>query len=172
MYAFGIEILFPFVRDIDKIFYAAILNNASHVCKTIEGNDSLDAYWYDRHLVRAIYWLKVNHPKSFMGTTAPTTEAASARAGSSRVRLTIPADRLRSIIGNLINGEVINDGYDDEDDDIIDSFFENVFYLISVREILLQQRQQLLKCVCIQHNHVSLFKKSNHYFSDHCFIII
>lgn len=129
MYQCALESLFSFVRGVDKIYYVAIFNNISHVCKTLEGYDSHDAFWYDQQLLKSIYWWKDCDQKMIEIHSQPPPPAV----GQTTVYNRNPTNTGRARGANT-NDLVINDRYEDNDFEIIDAFLENVFYLMCAGE--------------------------------------
>lgn len=137
MYRLGMDTLFSFVRGVDKIYYAAIFNNISHVCKTLEGNESPDAYWYDRQLLKSIYWWKDSY-RTATSLQPPTMNSLGAsrahHQGTLHLPPPAPSSGLRTTTSNTSGDVTINDGYNEDDSEVIDAFLENVFYLIAGRK--------------------------------------
>ena len=94
--------------------YVALYNNLSHVCKTLEGYESLEAQWCDDMLLKAIFWWR------------DTTHAHQNNNNNNNNQF------FASGGGRNNNNNSSNDMYLDEDVEIVDAFFDNVYYRIGV----------------------------------------
>ena len=126
MYRLGLESVVSFVHGVDKLCYVAMFNNISHVCKTLEGYNSHEAYCFDKMLLKSVFWLK---DSSSSETTTTTTTTATAAA---TITTTTVSSSGRRISVNNSNDVTTNNRYDDDDLEIIDAFLGNIFYLIGV----------------------------------------
>ena len=90
-----------------RLCIVAILNSLSHVAKTLKGPFSLEGHMFDQMILKAIFWWRDLQEQE--------------RQESQQQR----QQRLH---------EIDNDVYEEDDTDIIDSFLDNVFYLIGVPE--------------------------------------
>lgn len=106
LYRLGLENASSFIHGVDKICYLAMFNNMSHVCKTMDGFNSIEAFAMDKHLLKAIYWWKDTECRRIQETAtwARTSPATS------------------------------NTSYVEEDAEIIDAFLDNTFYLVGVQQ--------------------------------------
>mmetsp|Transcript_12782 Transcript_12782/g.14359 ORF Transcript_12782/g.14359 Transcript_12782/m.14359 type:complete len:403 (-) Transcript_12782:60-1268(-) len=114
---------------IDRFCYPAIFNNMSHLCRTLDGYSSYEAYNYDLMLLSSVYWLIDSASATYTSNTnlshhtlpsASTSTSASASASTST--------------STSVSTSVSTSDYDDNDNDIIDSFMENIFYLIGASD--------------------------------------
>lgn len=103
LYKLALENSVSFANGVDKMCYVALYNNLSHVCKTLEGYDSMEAQWCDDMLLKAIFWWRDSTQQYNQQQLPPTSRNS-------------------------------NDMYLDDDVEIIDAFFENVYYRIGVPE--------------------------------------
>ena len=112
------------IEGVHKICIPAIFNNLSHICKTLEGYNSYEAYRYDTFLLKAVYWWIESCSSNT--NTNPNTNTASTDTSTTGTRTAA------SIINISSNDD--SNYYDDggNDADIFDAFLENVFYLIGV----------------------------------------
>lgn len=139
LYKLGLEVFSgaptTFV-GVDRLCYPAVFNNLSHVCKVLDGYDSQDSYNYDMFLIKSIYWmidsrqpispnqqgLEVSHLYTNSIATAPSFARSSRNTQINY-----------STTANTINYTEKNP-YDDADDEILEAFLENVFYLIGTSQ--------------------------------------
>lgn len=89
------------------ICIVVILNNTSHVLKTLEGPHSAEGHMFDQLLLKAIFWWRDSQEQRH-------------RQGSS-----LQQDDPRGHSSNY-------DVYEEDEEEIIDSFLDNVFYLIGL----------------------------------------
>lgn len=128
LYKLAMETLFSSVRGVDRIYYVAIFNNMSHVCKTLEGYNSQEALWNDQQLLKSIYWWKDFEKKaSSMLSPSPVMSRYSGGSTSTTSYTTVTPS-------TSANDDTILNRYSEEDAEIVDLFLENVFYLISAKE--------------------------------------
>lgn len=96
------------IRSVDKLCVPAIFNNLSHICKTLDGYSSQEAYDYDNVLLKSVYWWIDGSTATGMTSNSGLRE----RNSSSKTR----------------------GGGDDWD--VIDAFLETVFYLVGVPQVV------------------------------------
>ena len=104
LYKLALENSVSFCNGVDKMCYVALYNNLSHVCKTLEGYESVEAHWCDDMLLKAIFWWRDSNANRNNNNSSNNTQHPS------------------------------NDLYLDNDVEIIDSFLDNVFYRVSLPE--------------------------------------
>jgi hypothetical protein len=88
-----------------QLCLVAVLNNLSHISKTLMGTDSYEAHQFDRMLLKAIFWFRDSRDQ----------RRASTASNDSTTNYGIY-------------------DYEDDDAEIIDLFLEYVFYLIGVSD--------------------------------------
>ena len=117
------------INGVDKLCYPAIFNNMSHLCKTLEGYSSSEAYYYDKLLLKAVYWLidLSSSSSNSDSNSNSTTNTHTNSSASTSLMMQQQQQQQRSVDSNGYN-------VDDSDADIIDGFLENVFYLVGVPE--------------------------------------
>jgi len=107
LYKLALENSVSFANGVDKMCYVALYNNLSHVCKTLDGYESMEAQWCDDMLLKAIFWWRDS-----------TQQHQNQNQWSPQSR----------------NNSASADMYLDEDVEIVDAFFDNVYYRIGVPE--------------------------------------
>jgi hypothetical protein len=112
-------------NGINQLCHVAMFNNISHVYKTLEGCDSREAYLYDILLLKAIYWWKdtnsnLNESSSMniMNMSPPTYGSSSLRNGTT----------------TTVTESMMMTSATSATEEIIDSFLDNIFYLISASD--------------------------------------
>jgi len=128
------------IYGVDKLCYPAIFNNMSHLCKTLEGYSSSEAYYYDKLLLKAVYWLidlssssSSSNSDSNSNSNSTTNTHTNSSASTSLMMQHQQQQQQHNINTNGYNA-------DDSDTEIIDGFLENVFYLIGVQESIAPAR--------------------------------
>ncbi len=125
LYKLALENSVSFANGVDKMCYVALYNNLSHVCKTLEGYESLEAQWCDDMLLKAIFWWRdsthahQNHHHN--------SNSSSNNNNNNNNQLFASGGRVTNN-----NNNNSNDMYLDEDIEIVDAFFDNVYYRIGV----------------------------------------
>eukprot|EP00536_Pseudo-nitzschia_multiseries_P009285 jgi/Psemu1/22809/gm1.22809_g len=111
-----------------RLCIVAILNNLSHVSKTLDGPHSREGFKLDRSLLRAIFWLRDSKTQQqrhgYYGGGPPAAAAFPAQQQQQQQQQQLL----------LLPGQQQNDIYEEDDDEIIDLFLDNVFYLIGAPE--------------------------------------
>lgn len=136
LYRLGLENVVTTLKGVERICYLAIFNNLSHVCKTLEGYESQEAYLYDRLLVRSIYWYKDTETADGVATTQTSSEINGTYSPGQSSSTNLQANAIRSNY-SYEQGIMVNESlgpYNETDSDIIDAFMGNVFYLIAAPE--------------------------------------
>ena len=123
LYKLALENSVSFANGVDKMCYVALYNNLSHVCKTLEGYESMEAQWCDDMLLKAIFWWRDSN-----GQHHNHNQNQNHNHNQSS-----PQGRNSNNNSN-INNSSSADMYLDDDVVIIDSFFDNVYYRIGVPE--------------------------------------
>ncbi len=108
LYKLALENSVSFANGVDKMCYVALYNNLSHVCKTIEGYESMEAQWCDDMLLKAIFWWR------------DSTQQYNNNSNNLQMQ-----NR---------NNNSSSDIYLDDDVEIMDAFFDNVYYRMGVPE--------------------------------------
>lgn len=111
LYKLALENSVSFANGVDKMCYVALYNNLSHVCKTLEGYESLEAQWCDDMLLKAIFWWR---------------DSTQQHQNQNNSNQWSPQGRN--------NNNASTDMYLDEDVEIVDAFFDNVYYRIGAPE--------------------------------------
>ncbi|VEU34297.1 unnamed protein product [Pseudo-nitzschia multistriata] len=101
LYKLSLEYIQHNIRCVDKICIPAVFNNLSHLCKSLEGPASQEARCYDELLLKSVYWLIDSLPSTTINSN-----------------------------NNNSSGIYRDNFYDGDNDEIIDAFLENSFYLI------------------------------------------
>jgi len=96
------------IHGVDRLVYSAVFNNLSHVCKSLDGYQSEDAYRYDTFLLKSIYW--------YIDSSSSNQNRNDHHHHQQQQQ----------------QQQHSNEGGDEGDAEILDSFLENVFYLIGV----------------------------------------
>ena len=122
------NVVSTFVNGVDQLCYVAIFNNISHVCKTIQGYDSQEANQFDLLLLKAIYWWKDTSDLCSSTTSSATTTTTTTNHNDVNIMTSSSNNSTSNSNSSTFNRRTNN--YADNDIDIIDSFLENVFYLI------------------------------------------
>jgi hypothetical protein len=155
LYRLALENVITFVSGVDQLCYVAMFNNISHVCKTIQGYDSQEGYQFDLLLLKAIFWWKDTSGVCSSSSTTTSSSSSSSSDSSSTTATAATATATAAIIATRSHYDDVNimrsnpnsnsssnnssssnlnnsrtNNYADNDIDIIDSFLENVFYLI------------------------------------------
>jgi len=117
------------VVGVDKICYVALFNNVSHICKTLHGYDSQEAYQYDDLLLQAIFWWRDSTDESSRSISSSSLSPSASTSTSLDGSTTTASNSSSSSNSNSYY-------YADTDSDIIDSFLENVFYLIGAQDAI------------------------------------
>lgn len=112
LYKLALENSVSFANGVDKMCYVALYNNLSHVCKTLEGYESMEAQWCDDMLLKAIFWWR---------------DSTQQHHNSNNNNSYSPQSRNN-------NNNSSGDMYLDDDVEIMDAFFDNVYYRIGVPE--------------------------------------
>jgi len=144
--------------NVDQLCYVAIFNNMSHVLKTLEGYNSQEVYHYDMLLLKAINWWKETNPSlrnnnnsgSFLNLPSLTNIVTVAQQQQQQDERRNNASNSSSSISSHSNNDTnsytntntntdmnLSSYYHDDDLEIIDSFLENVFYLVGVPNVVL-----------------------------------
>ena len=108
LYKLALENSVSFANGVDKMCYVALYNNLSHVCKTLEGYESMEAQWCDDMLLKAIFWWR------------DSTQQHNNNSNNLQMQ-----NR---------NNNSSSDTYLDDDVEIMDAFFDNVYYRMGVPE--------------------------------------
>ena len=110
---------------IDQLCHVAMLNNISHVYKTLQGCDSREAYYYDILLLKAIYWWKDSNSNQNGSSSTNMMNMSPPIYGSSSLRNNSTATVTESMMTTSATSAT---------EEIIDSFLDNTFYLISASD--------------------------------------
>ena len=111
------------ITGVGKLCHPAIFNNVSHICKTLEGYSSSEAYYYDKLLLKAVFLLiDLSSSSSSSNSNSNSTTVVDLSASASA---SVPSMSLQQ-----------HHEEDESDADIIDAFLENVFYLVAVPECI------------------------------------
>jgi hypothetical protein len=111
---------------INQLCHVAMFNNISHVYKTLQGCDSREAYVYDILLLKAIYWWKdSNSNLNESSSTNMMMNMSSPIYDSSSLRNDTTATVTESMMATSVTSAT---------EEIIDSFVDNIFYLISASD--------------------------------------
>ncbi len=118
------------LRGFERLCCPSVFNNLAHVCKTLQGDKSYEGHHYDTLLLKSVYWLidsacSNNEMISNRSSPAPMPSTSDFASTSNGV----------VVAGNSSNGSNIADDSDDEAE-IIDAFFENVFYLMGASDFM------------------------------------
>eukprot|EP00536_Pseudo-nitzschia_multiseries_P005271 jgi/Psemu1/12100/gm1.12100_g len=132
------------IHGVNSLCYAAVFNKLSHVCKTLEGYDSFNAYKWDTLLIKSVYWLIDSnhaanshlHPQQHSETTQwnHSVTHATDTATHNNYDLNYSTSTLsnRNSNSNSSSSSYQHCCYDESDAEVIDAFLENVFYLLGV----------------------------------------
>lgn len=116
------------LRRFERLCCPSIFNNLSHVCKTLQGENSHEALYYDTSLLKAVYWV--------IDSSCPNNEMISNE--SSPAPLASTSDFIATSNGVVDAGNSSNGSntihYSGDEAEIIDAFLENVFYLIGASD--------------------------------------
>jgi len=115
---------------VDRLCFPAIFNNLSHVCKTLEGQGSQDAYRYDCFLLKTVQWIihgTMSVSRNNNDSNSNILVATSNQTPVTTPRATTPTS---NGVGAAANHPELNDCYDDDFVEVLDAFLENAFYLI------------------------------------------
>ena len=110
LYKLALENSVSFANGVDKMCYVALYNNLSHVCKTLEGYESMEAQWCDDMLLKAIFWWR------------DSTQQYNTNNNINNLQMQSRSNNTSS------------DVYLDDDLEIMDVFFDNVYYRMGVPE--------------------------------------
>lgn len=110
---------------IDQLCHVAMFNNISHVYKTLQGCDSREAYLYDILLLKAIYWWKDSNSNLNESSSTNMMDMSPPVYGSSSLRNDTTATVTESMMTTSATSAT---------EEIIDSFLDNIFYLISASD--------------------------------------
>lgn len=113
LYKLALENSVSFANGVDKMCYVALYNNLSHVCKTLEGYESMEAQWCDDMLLKAIFWWRDSTQQHHNGSN---NNSNNSNHNSNH------------------NHNSSTGMYLDDDVEIMDAFFDNVYYRIGVPE--------------------------------------
>jgi len=142
LYRLALENVISFVNGVDQLCYVAMFNNMSHVYKTLQGFNSQEASRFDLLLLKAIFWWKDTNSFKLLSSSS-TSSATSTQSNNISLPLsyqdqedttTTTTTTMPSSSGSSSNHNNAsnNSCYEDDDLEIIDSFLENVFYLVGV----------------------------------------
>lgn len=131
LYKLALENSVSFANGVvDKMCYVALYNNLSHVTKTLEGYESSESHWCDDMLLKAIFWWRdTTHPPSRYHRSNDTHNTAHIATNNTVV---VPMEDLQSMA--VSNHQAATDLYLDDDAEIINDFFDTVFYRIGALE--------------------------------------
>ena len=142
LYRLALENVISFVNGVDQLCYVAMFNNMSHVYKTLHGYNSQEANRFDLLLLKAIYWWKDTNSFKLLSSQSQqqsqqqSVQQSSNNNASSPPPLSYQQDQDDTMptatASNHNNASSSSSCYDDNDLEIIDSFLENVFYLVGV----------------------------------------
>jgi len=134
LYKLALENSVSFANGVDKMCYVALYNNLSHVLKTLEGYDSMEAQWCDDMLLKAIFWWRDStHPQQQQQQQQlPALPSRSSQRGEQPGQRGASSQSSSSF--QQQQQQHPSDLYLDDDVEIIDAFFENVFYRVGVPE--------------------------------------
>ena len=120
-------------NGIDRLSHIAMFNNISHVYKTLQGYDSYDAYLYDILLLKAIYWLKDSSDSNYLDHSASYSLDSNSYELSSRTLSSSSDVTTQTMTTTTTTATTAGAGatFATDNEEIIDTFFDNVFYLIS-----------------------------------------
>ena len=116
-----------FLLGVDKLCFPAVFNNLSHVCKTLYGSSCSEGRHYDVLLLKTVYWL-LSTTKDQARLQDPSQRSQDVSMGDAPTTASLP---------NATNVERRSAGspvYDEGEEEILDAFLENVFYLIGAPE--------------------------------------
>jgi len=141
LYRLALENSVSFSHGVDKLSYVALYNNLSHLCKSLEGcetagdsSSSEEALWCDEMLLKAVFWWR----DSKATTTTATSNNNSISNSNYHQALAHHGGRLGNSSSNSNNNftgtEARHCHNDEDDEEIIDAFLDNVFYRIGVTE--------------------------------------
>ena len=128
------------LRSFERLCCPSVFNNLSHVCKTIQGDKSYEAHYYDTLLLKSIFWLidsacSNNEMISNQSSPAPMASTSDFVATSNDV--VVAGNSSNDSSNDSSNGSSNGSSnvsnitlYSDNEAEMIDAFFENVFYLI------------------------------------------
>jgi len=153
LYRLALENVHLFENGADQLFYVAMFNNMSHVLKTLQGYNSQEVYHFDMLLLKAINWWKETNPSSRNNNNSgsslnPPSLTHAVIVAQQQDELRNNASNSSSFISsnsnsgtNLYTDTDANTNsssyYHDGNLEIIDSFLDNVFYLVGVPNALL-----------------------------------
>ena len=129
MYQLALENSVSFVNGVDKLCYVALFNNMSHLCKTLDGYHSKEAYIFDTLLLKAIFWWRDSNISSSNAISTSTAIATSSVSGNN-----LAGNANFTSTSVVVSNANTSTNYDDDDEEIIEAFLDNVFYLIGVAE--------------------------------------
>jgi hypothetical protein len=124
LYKLALENSVSFANGVDKMCYVALYNNLSHLCKTLEGYDSMEAQWCDDMLLKAIFWWRDSHQQ----------QQPSNPSNNNNHQQRATSNTMVSASNAIHHHPTCPDRYLDDDVDIIDAFFDNVYYRVGVPE--------------------------------------
>lgn len=129
------------ILGVDRLCYPAVFNNLSHLCKTFEGYNSYEAYQYDTLLLKSVYWLidsaSPNHPSANVTTQTLPSNSINNNGSIAADLAQLSAAMHQHHIDSYGNNENNDDHcYEENDEEVIDGFLENVFYLIGVPQAI------------------------------------
>jgi len=130
LYKLALENSVSFANGVDKMCYVALYNNLSHVCKTLEGYDSVEAQWCDDMLLKAIFWWRDTTHQSSSSSNNNSNHHHHSAPSQSRGS----SEETSSNNNHNNNGSSSSDMYLDGDAEIMDAFFDNVYYRVGVSE--------------------------------------
>jgi len=134
LYKLALENSVSFANGVDKMCYVALYNNLSHVLKTLEGYESVEARWCDDMLVKAIFWWRDSTNQTSRNTNSNSNHQSSQQPPATEGAATTATSSSSSNNNNNNYHQSSNDQYLDDDCEIIDGFLDNVFYRIGVSE--------------------------------------
>jgi hypothetical protein len=144
LYKLALKNSVSFANGVDKMCYVALYNNLSHVCKTLEGYDSTEAQWCDDMLLKAIFWWRDSHqqqqpsnPSSSSNSNNNNNNNSFQRNNTTNMFATTTATTYApssTTAAVFTSHHPTTDRYLDDDYEIIDAFFDNVYYRVGVPE--------------------------------------
>ena len=138
LYKLALENSVSFANGVDKMCYVALYNNLSHLCKTLEGYDSMEAQWCDDMLLKAIFWWRDSHqqqqPSNPSNNSSSDTSYNNNPSNNHHHHQRATNNTMVSASNAIHHHPTCPDRYLDDDVDIIDAFFDNVYYRVGVSE--------------------------------------